>query len=802
MSKFCSFGVFLSLLCSVVTYADSVVVELASDETIVLERHDVDVNIDGQLSESIWQQLSAYDEFVVIEPDTLGPTSHATRVRFFYDDKGLYVGVDVDQPKETLVSRLSGRDSRNVNRDGVALTLDTSGDGRYGYWFGVNLGDSLMDGTLLPERKFSSDWDGAWRGATHVTEAGWSAEMHIPWGSVSMPQAADVRRIGMYMSRKVAYLDQRWAWPGLPSSLPKFISSLQSLQVTGVDPKQQYSIYPFATISSDEIDNESEGRIGADFFWRPSTNFQLTGTINPDFGIVESDEVVVNLSATETFFPEKRLFFLEGQEVFVASPRADTRGNGVGNTGSPITLVNTRRIGGKVEEPQLGDGVSISDRELIQPAELKGATKLTGQYGRFRYGILGAFEKNTDLIVKEEGVERQIDVEGSDYAVARIVYEDSPGGSYRAFGVLSTAVTNETGDAVVHGLDGHYLSVDGQWKVDGQVFVSEIDDIDTGTGGFVDLEYTVRQGVRHRVGIEYFDENVDINDLGFMQRNDNLRVRSSHTRTTSGLTWARDNQFDIRGYVQKNKEGLFTGGGVFLANKMTFNNLSKITTRASFYAGSYDDLNSYGNGSYRIDDRVDLSFAWQSDTSQSVSYGFDFGYKNEHLGGDTYSAGAFLDWRPTDRFGVSVRSGYQNREGWLLHQEDKNFTTFDAEQWTPKFSVDYFFNAKQQLRVSMQWVGIKAKENAFFVVPDKPGDLMSAPKPEGASDSFSVSQYSFQARYRWEIAPLSDVFLVYTRLADQGASLGDSDFSNVFTNSYDEPLVNIFVFKIRYRLGS
>ena len=626
--------------------------------------------------------------------------------------------------------------------------------------------------------------------------------MYIPWGSVSMPKVADVRRIGMYMSRKVAYLDQRWAWPGLPASLPKFISSLQSLEVSGVDPTQQYSIYPFATLSSDQIDRESDGRVGADFFWRPSTNFQLTGTINPDFGIVESDDVVVNLSATETFFPEKRLFFLEGQEVFAASPRADTRSNDVGDAGSPITLVNTRRIGGEVDEPVLGEGVSISDRERIQPAELMGATKLTGQYGRFRYGILGAFEDDTDLIVSENGVEREFSVEGRDYAVARLVYEDSPGGAYRAFGMLSTAVAHEKGDAVVNSLDGHYLSVDGQWKIDGQVFVSEIDDIDTGTGGFVDLEYTARQGIRSRVGVEYFDENVDINDLGFMQRNDNLRIRSSHTRTTSGMTWARNNQFDIRGYVQQNKEDLFTGGGVFLANKMTFNNLSKITARASFYASSYDDLNSYGNGSYRIDDRVDLSFAWQSDTSKPVSYGFDVGYKNEHLGGDTYIVGAFLDWRPTDRFGVSVKSGYQDREGWLLHQEDKNFTTFSAEQWTPKVSVDYFVSAKQQLRVSMQWVGIKAKEDEFFAIPDKPGKLISGPKPAGASDNFSVSQMSFQARYRWEIAPLSDVFLVYTRLAYQSARLADADFSNVFTNSYDEPLVNVFVFKIRYRLGS
>ena len=221
-----------------------IVVKVGTDETIALRRHeDSGVKIDGQLSESIWADLPAYDEFVVIEPDTLKDTPHATRVRFFYDTTGLYVGVDMDQPGDTLIARLSGRDSRQLNRDSINLTLDTSGEGRYGYWFGINLGDSLMDGTFLPERQFSSDWDGAWRGASQVTERGWSSEFHIPWGTVAMPKVADERRIGMYMSRKVAYVDERWGWPALPSTIPKFISALQSLQVTGIDPKQQFSIW-------------------------------------------------------------------------------------------------------------------------------------------------------------------------------------------------------------------------------------------------------------------------------------------------------------------------------------------------------------------------------------------------------------------------------------------------------------------------------------------------------------------------------------------------------------------------------
>ncbi|MBD3646434.1 MAG: hypothetical protein HUJ31_03035, partial [Pseudomonadales bacterium] len=325
---------------------DNVIVDLGPGDKIEIERHeDARIRIDGRLDEPLWQKLPAYDEFVVIEPDTLADVPHETRVRLFYTAKGLYVGIDMDQPVSTLVKRLSGRDERGLTRDSINLTLDTSGEGRYGYWFGVALGDSLLDGTVLPERQFSSDWDGAWDGASEETESGWSAEFFIPWGTVAMPRTGVVRRIGLYMSRKVAYTDERWGWPGLPSTKPKFISALQSLEVRNIAPKQQYSVYPFTAISHDRIDDEVRYRVGADFFWRPSTNFQLTATVNPDFGNVESDDAVINLSATETFFPEKRLFFLEGQEVFFASPRADTRGGGIGNRGAPVTMVNTRRIG-------------------------------------------------------------------------------------------------------------------------------------------------------------------------------------------------------------------------------------------------------------------------------------------------------------------------------------------------------------------------------------------------------------------------------------------------------------------------
>jgi|TARA_Y100000310_G_scaffold276983_1_gene294518 hypothetical protein len=827
----------LTLCCSLagdVRAADQVV-DIAPGETLLLQRRettDTPIRIDGHLTEEIWQQLPAYDEFVVIDPDTLNDVPHATLVRLFYSSDGLYVGVDMEQPEETLIMRLSGRDGFFLNRDSINVTLDTSGEGRYGYWFGINLGDSLMDGIVLPERQFSNDWDGAWRGASQQTSSGWSAEFFIPWGTVAMPKVGDTngsdarvgdadvrdanvrdadlrdadrgdrRRIGIYMSRKVAYKEERWGWPALPDTTPKFLSVLQPLQLRGVDPKQQYSIYPFSAISSDRIDDDTRYRAGADFFWRPSTNFQLTATVNPDFGSVESDQVVINLTATETFFPEKRLFFLEGQEVFVASPRADTRGRGVGMSAAPITLLNTRRIGGKPRGPLLAAGESVGKRDLIQPVDLEAAAKVTGQMGRFRYGLLGAFEDDVTFDALRSGQEINLKQDGSDYAVARLMYEDSEQGAYRAIGLLSTAVLHPARDAMAHSIDLHYLTPSGSLKVDTQAFVSDIEETETGYGGFIDFEYTFRQGLKQRVGIAYFDEHVDINDLGFLGRNDTFELRSSHIRTSSNLGWARLNQFDVRGSVRKNADDFFLGGALLFSNRIMLNNLTQFVARLSFFSEAYDDINSFGNGVFRTEERVSAALSFDSASTGRFAYGFGVGFTEEQLKGDTYTANFLVDWRPNDRVSLSVTARYQDRDGWLLHQEGANFTTFKAEQWQPALNLDYFISAQQRFRLSLQWVGVKAREKDFFLIPNRPGDLIATSKPAGPSDNFAFSQLSFQMRYRWEIAPLSDVFVVYTRTADQGRSLGNASFGDLFSDAYDTPLGNLLVVKIRYRFGS
>ena len=138
-----------------------------------------------------------------MHPDSLVRPRYRTLFKAFYTERGLYLGWDMEQPADTLVRRYSSRDMGWLRRDTVSFTLDTSGEGEYGYWGELALGGTVTDGTVLRERQFNDDWDGAWLGATAVTAQGWSAEVFFPWSQMAMPRAADGRRIGIFAARQV-----------------------------------------------------------------------------------------------------------------------------------------------------------------------------------------------------------------------------------------------------------------------------------------------------------------------------------------------------------------------------------------------------------------------------------------------------------------------------------------------------------------------------------------------------------------------------------------------------------------------
>ena len=291
-----------------------------------IDESDANITLDGFVDEAVWENLPVVDGMRVINPDTLAETPYETHVRMFYTERGIYISSINYQPAETLVARMTSRDTQ-LDRDGFVVGIDASGGGLYGYFLRINLGDSMTDASLLPERQMNMQWDGSWNGRTQALDDGWSVEYFVPWSMMPLPQVDDVRQIGFYFERQVGHLGgEAWSNPALPRTVNQYLSAFEKYELRDIEPRRQLTYYPFASTVVDNVRNEAQFKVGSEIFWRPTSNTLLSATLNPDFGNVESDDVVVNLTAFEVFFPERRSFFLEGQDIFNTSPRSSGRG--------------------------------------------------------------------------------------------------------------------------------------------------------------------------------------------------------------------------------------------------------------------------------------------------------------------------------------------------------------------------------------------------------------------------------------------------------------------------------------------
>ena len=812
---------------------DNVMPEIAQDKKTLIDRQDgiprhqisvqnfleseVDIKLDGNVDESIWRSVEPHDNMLVAVPGTGVPAGYKTEYRLIATEKGLYVGVIMYQPPETLVRRMAGRD-QSIDVDNFGITLDVSGEGLVGYWFMVNLGDSMMDGKVLPERNYKMDWDGPWTGKSFVRSDGWSGEMFLPWSMMNVPSVEGPRNIGFAASRQVSHTAERYQWPGYSYSSARFVTALNQMKVEGVEPRQQISVIPFASVTHDQAIEDDEVKIGADVMWKPSPSFQVSATVNPDFGAVEVDDVILNLTAMETYFPEKRLFFLEGSEVFDVLPRSNMgyimktltnddwsrRSRRVYSRDfmpSPISLINTRRIGGTASQVSLDEGVSPFRGQRDVPTDLLGAAKLTGQIGDVRYGLLSAFEDDVEWIGRTaSGSEVDIVGPGRDFASARMVYENI-GENRKSFGYLGTLVQGPLYDAEVHSLDAHFVNSQGRLTVDGQ-FIYGGRDQQEGYGALIDMTYAKSPVLSHVIEIDYMDEEIDFNDLGFLARNNYARLRyvMAFNKQDMGPTLSNYRTTLIAEQQYNLNDGLVTDSGLYWRSSIFLPQRQTLRMGLGYMPERFEDIDSRGNGSYQVDDRFWADLVLATDSGKIASYSIGMGVLQEHLDDWTVNAKAGITFRPVDWMSLDFDLDYRQRNGWLVYQGARNFGAYTGSEWQPKMALNWYISPSHQIKLSFQWLGVKANEEGFYAVPEGGGVLVSADRILDNHD-FTVSRLTAQVRYRWEIAPLTDLFIVYNR-GNQLPSQVGSNFESLLTDSFSDPVIDSFIAKLRYRFGN
>lgn len=312
------------------------------------------VHLDGKLDEAAWRDAPVYDRFVESFPATGQPANLRTEVRVLYDDDTLHVGVTCLDPAPALISAPLARRDSDVTADRVEVALDTGTGGRAAYVFGVNAAGVQRDVLLYADVSSTDGWDAVWDAAARIDERGWTAELAIPLHQLRFPDLEEQRWrlvVRRHVPRTHQLLDSTLVPPNAnPLTTNGLVASrLGPLEgVRGIERGRALELLPYvATRASLRPQFSDPARpdprlvdpavdVGLDLRTPLGRRLTLTAAVNPDFGQVETDEVIQNLSNAEQLFPEKRPFFLEGLDVF------QPVGTGYGTW---MQLFYSRRIG-------------------------------------------------------------------------------------------------------------------------------------------------------------------------------------------------------------------------------------------------------------------------------------------------------------------------------------------------------------------------------------------------------------------------------------------------------------------------
>lgn len=292
-----------------------------SKNTIIPTKTDIKIKMDGVLDEDVWKNANKITNFTQREPNNGHPSTERTEVAFCYNDDNLYIGIwCYDQNPAKIIRKGMKRDFENWRDDTFSIVLDPNNDKTSGYVFIINSNGARRDGTLSKFGNINFSWNGIWDVATEVSDEGWFAEVVIPFASLSFSEK-ESQEWGINFKRDIRHKVEEVFWLGW--SLNSNITNLQNAgkivfneKITG---NQILDIKPYAMGGLELQPNKLPsriGKIGGDVNGAISPNIKLNLTFNTDFAQVESDELKVNLSRFSLFFPEKRDFFLESNNIF------------------------------------------------------------------------------------------------------------------------------------------------------------------------------------------------------------------------------------------------------------------------------------------------------------------------------------------------------------------------------------------------------------------------------------------------------------------------------------------------------
>ncbi|MGB1460064.1 MAG: DUF5916 domain-containing protein [Gammaproteobacteria bacterium] len=739
------------------------------------------IKVDGILDEPEWENAFSINEFYQTSPFNLKKSKDETVAYIFSNKDGIYVGFINKQTNASMLSKKTLRDEMTSLSDKNSVNIDFDGDGNKAYILAINLGDSYFDAIKIKAGDFKTDWDGDWIAKTKRYDGYWVSEFYLPWNLVLMNQPKGNKRKIKYSVARYRAKEQIWvASSGSTASRPDFFEKLDSLEIANYT-KSRLNFFPYVSSNQNSITKFNDNKIGAEIFYNSGTGTQINATFNPDFGQAESDDVVINFSAQETFYSEKRAFFNENQSLFNI------------NNYDRYSVMNTRRIGSapSYDCEEENDSVECEDVKKNY-SDIDYAIRYTQKKGKTELGFFTAQEHDESFSI------------GRNFYAIRSRTDFGN----KTLGYMMTHVDDDFNNstATVNVIDYVSVKSDQLTYFTDLLFSEKNDDSKFGYRSqfnFQPSNFSFISG-----SVLYFDKDFQLNDFGYLRRADWIHVGlGGGSKKIDFQENSAIDQFEFGFDLNYDSD---TGGN---SNPLRFDNKNAIifkdTSKLKFEFG----IKTSGKNTTITRKNPDFPFVkikkkknitldfeainykfWTYDWRISFEQGDKYnswdsnGYKREFY----KIAGSYF---PNDNLKINLQYRVRKENEWLIWSEDNKFGLYDSQQDTVSVGLNWFSGNKHEVRLKSQFVALQA-DNPRSLVSDKQGYLYDSNE---SLKPFTQGVVSFQIRYKYEIAPLSYIYLVYSKGGSNFEEDENYSKSEIFNQPWNNPSDEVYSIKFRLK---
>ncbi|MEO5590214.1 MAG: DUF5916 domain-containing protein, partial [Gemmatimonadaceae bacterium] len=719
------------------------------------------VQIDGKLDEAAWQAATPITDFLQYDPNEGQPMSERTEARILIDGDAVYVGMRLYDRDPAGIRRQLARRDESIDGDLVEVTFDSYHDHLSAVIFRLSAGGARRDATISSSGDQDNSWDPVWEGSTSTDSEGWTAEFRIPLTQLRFNRNVAEQIWGLQLSRKIARKGEVGAFAFTPKAQQQGINRYGHLTGLGnLRSARKLELVPYAlarnqnpTVSPDDPfrkKNHIAPGVGVDVKYGITSNMTLDATINPDFGQVEVDPAVVNLTAFETFFPERRPFFVEGSSIFsFANSRSQNRS-------ANYTFFYTRRIGHAPQRSIGGADVTYVDAPL--ETTIAGAAKLTGRTASgWSIGLLDAVTtRETARFRSTDGIDREATIEPrANYFTGRLKRDLRQGNTTVGVGV--TAVNRSLDDptleplfrksAYAGGVDWQHAWSNRTWAFDGNIVFSQnngtkeaiaslqrsparylqrpdretslFDPERTSLAGYVtELTLAKLAGVHWTGSVTYqqYSPGFEVNEAGFISSTDlrgiapllayRQRTPVKHFRNWAQLLfWNPSWNFD----------GDMTYAGIGSITVAELPNFWNVFVRMDWRPSVFDGGYTRGGPIARTAEGGGIQTEITSDRRRPYTYGIYANYAYNLKGGRGFTLQPTATLRPTSALRISVTPAFSRTHAiaqYVTRVADPVaadtygsryvFATLDQRQASLVTRVDWTFTPKLSLQVFAQ----------------------------------------------------------------------------------------------------